>query len=502
MSIRFMLRLCLRPGAGVLLAMLLPGAAALQAQSAPDPAGGASSTAGVGTAGANGSAGAAAAPSSPATGSAAGPATPAAAEPAKKPEPFAFGDFTWLTGNARNKDSILDTKVFTGEFRLDANYVYDYNHPKDHTIDGSAETGRAMELQVQQLGIGGDFHYDDVRGRLMTQFGMYSTLTPRDDASPSRGQGDLANAYRYISEAYGGYHWNAWNGINLDAGIFMSYVGLFSYYNFDNWAYQPSYVSANTPWFFEGLRLQTFPTDRLKIELWLINGWQSYGMFNSMPGVGWQILWRPNGAFELLSNEYEGRDTLGLADRTRVHSDNSIQVKYLDHPTSFVDKAAFSVTFDIGCENGDGVSCAGGTPQKPSQYFIGFMVYHRLWFHNDLYAVTVGGGEINNPGRYLVLLPEINGATAASGTPYFTENPGDPYRAWDASLTFDYMPKQFITFRAEFDRRVANVPYFVGPGGITPPGGNQGAPGSVVPGWSPDLRTSESRLNFALLVKF
>ena len=50
------------------------------------------------------------------------------------------------------------------------------------------------------------------------------------------------------------------HGINIDAGIFMSYIGLFSYYNFDNWAYQPSYVSSNTPWFFKGLRIQIFPT--------------------------------------------------------------------------------------------------------------------------------------------------------------------------------------------------------------------------------------------------
>ncbi len=72
---------------------------------------------------------------------------------------------------------------------------------------------------------------------------------------------------------------------------------------------------------------------------------------------------------------------------------------------------------------------------------------------------------IDNPGRYLVLLPPINGATAASGTPYFTENPGDPYTAWDTQLTFDYMPAQYITFRAEFVYRHASVPYFAGPGG-------------------------------------
>src|SRR6266481_2042925 len=87
-------------------------------------------------------------------------------------EPFAFADFTWLNGNARTKESPMDTKFFTPEIRADVEYIYDFN---------------------------------------------------------------------------------ALHGINVDAGIFMSYIGLFSYYQFDNWAYQPSYVSSNTPWFFNGV---------------------------------------------------------------------------------------------------------------------------------------------------------------------------------------------------------------------------------------------------------
>ena len=33
------------------------------------------------------------------------------------------------------------------------------------------------------------------------------------------------------------------------------------------------------------------------------------------------------------------------------------------------------------------------------------MFYNRLWFDNDKYGLTIGGGQINNPGRYLVLAP-------------------------------------------------------------------------------------------------
>jgi hypothetical protein len=208
---------------------------------------------------------------------------PAATE-SKKPDPFAFADFTWLSGNPRTTETPLDTKAFTGEFRADTNFSYSFNKPQDDTISGSTEIFRSGEFQLTQLGIGGDFHYDNVQGRLMTQFGMYSTTTPRNDASPGRGQWQLDNAYRYISEAYGGYHFDTMNGVNVQAGIFMSYIGLWSYYNFDNWTYQPSYVSSNTPWFFNGMRVQIFPNDKLKIEPWLINGWQSYGKFNHAPG--------------------------------------------------------------------------------------------------------------------------------------------------------------------------------------------------------------------------
>jgi hypothetical protein len=447
----------------------------------------------------------------PAAAAAPDPAELAASAPAVDDEldPFTFADFTWQSGNARTKDSVLGNKYFTGEFRLDDVFHYSFNRPTDDTIGGSTEAWRHGENQVTQLGIGGDFHWDNVSGRLMTQFGQLATTTPRNDPSPARGQWQLDNAYRYLSEAYGGYHvGDPHRGVNVQAGIFMSYIGLWSYYNFDNWTYQPSYVSSNTPWFFNGVRVQWFPTDRLKIEPWIINGWQSYGRFNGIPGFGGQVRYAPTGDVILIANQYFiGEDTLGNPDRKRVHTDDSIQVKWYEDQRKLVSKLATTLTIDAGCETGGGVSCAGGNAAAPSQFFLGFMAYARAWFDHDRFAVTLGGGAIDNPGRYLVLVPPINGATAGSGAaPYFTANPGDPFTAWDAQLTFDFMPSQFLTFRGEFTYRHASVPYFTGHGGVTPPGGNQGAPGSVVTNpdgspWAPDLVHAEPRFTLAMLVK-
>lgn len=453
-------------------------------------------------------------------------------EPKKpaKVEPFSDYDWTWLNGNPRTKDIFWDSKFFTPEIRADVNFVHDFNHPTDHSMGGSSELFRTEEIQLEQLGVGGDFHYANVRARLMTQFGMYSATTPRNDPSPGHGQWDLVAAYRYLTEAYGGYHIDALHGVNVDAGIFLSYIGLFSYYNFDNWAYQPSYVSSNTPWFFEGLRVQIFPTAHLKIEPWFINGWQAYGSANHRPGLGGQIRWTPRPWINIISNNYGlGQDDLFIPGRKRIHTDDSVEVKYYDRPEKTLDKMAFSFTGDLGCEYGGGVSCFGTKNGHPKQSFVGYMLYNRFWFHKDLFGLTVGGGQINNPGRYLVLIPPINGAsaiTAATSAPYFTGNPGDPFKAWDTSVTFDYMPRQYITFRWEYDYRHASVPYWTGRGGITPPGGNNGSPefftcssgltsgqtnlaaaetacgGGISSVWFPDLRRDESFIDLSIMVKF
>ena len=457
------------------------------------------------------------------------PAAATSQKPAKI-APFSDHDWTWLNGNPRTETPAFDSKFFTPEIRADTTYTYDFNHPTDHSMGGSSEVFRAQEVQLEQLGVGGDFHYDNVRARLMTQFGMYSATTPRNDASPGNGQWDLGTAYRYLSEAYGGYHFDVMHGINVDAGIFLSYIGLFSYYNFDNWAYQPSYVSSNTPWFFNGVRVQIFPTAHLKIEPWFINGWQSYASANHTPGLGGQLKWTPTGWINVISNNYGlGQDDLFLPGRERIHTDDSVEVKYFDRPNNSLDKMAFSLTGDVGCEYGAGVSCDGNKKGGPKQSFLGYMAYNRFWFHKDLFGMTLGGGQINNPGRYLVLLPPIDGEsaiTAATNSPYFTENPGNPFKAWDSSFTFDYMPKQYITFRWEYDYRHANVPYWTGRGGITLPGGNNGSPedyacisgassgqmsltaaetacgGGISSVWFPDLRRDQSFIDLDILVKF
>jgi hypothetical protein len=106
----------------------------------------------------------------------------------------------------------------------------------------------------------------------------------------------------------------------------------------------------------------------------------------------------------------------------------------------------------------------------------------------------------------------------------------------DGTITFDYMPSQFITFRLEEGYRFSDIPYWTGRGGITPPGGNNGFPtqyacasggnsgfgyGSLTQAevacgagenagtptgtsaiWWPDLRTNQTVSTIAIMVRF
>ena len=129
---------------------------------------------------------------------------------------------------------------------------------------------------------------------------------------------------------------------------------------------------------------------------------------------------------------------------------------------------------------------------------------------------------MNNPGRYLTLLPPINGADAVSGSPYFPENPGLPAHMWDSSVGLQWMPREYVTWWAEAGYRHSDVPHWTGRGGI-PPAGNTGNPADYVCSsgvssnatdlptaesncagavWLPDLRRCQAAVSLGVTVKF
>lgn len=188
-------------------------------------------------------------------------------------------------------------------------------------------------------------------------------------------------------------------------------------------------------------------------------------------------------------------------------------IRYYNRPGSRgLSRAAFSATFDLGFEQGDGVaafhgsgtqgSCTNDTPCE--QDFISGMGYNVLWFWKNRLSWLLGRGFIHNPGRYLVLVP--TGLAAST----FDTSAGTQFDGWDISSNVSLYPTENLTFRLEISHHEASVPYYAGPGGVTGPDGYKcgglynpdGIISTCAPvGWLPDLVKTETKLIFAMLFR-
>jgi hypothetical protein len=413
---------------------------------------------------------------------AAAPQSPAPIQASTPKVPFAFGDFTWMNGQSRQKSQPLSNSIATVSLYLDSYYGYSFNHPMDDTIVGSNTVGRNTEFQINTAGVGIETNYQNVIGKVSFQVGSMQSLIQDTDQSVTRGRNLSTSNYKYLSEILGGYHFNKWNGINAEAGIFYSYVGMESYLTAENWNYNRSLVCEFTPFYFSGMRVQIFPTDKVKIEPWVMNGFQSYGKWNQNSSVGLSNYYRPYEWLAFAANFYYGTDTKDNPDRKRFHHDDSILVRYYNHPEkSGISKMAMSLNNHYGFQT-------GGVNPFPGRraYMAGTSLANRIWFSHDHFALSVRGEALTNPSRYLAPAPTANG---------FPPGP-DNYslKIWGVTGTFDILPTDFMAFRTEFLSRHSNVPFFAGPGGTTSPDGFLGTPGPFVP----DVAKHENRLTFAV----
>ncbi|WP_267405033.1 MULTISPECIES: outer membrane beta-barrel protein [unclassified Chryseobacterium] len=409
--------------------------------------------------------------------------------------PFDGYDLTWINGQNRQTDFPLTLKdkdgetILTGVTYVDAYYNYDFRNPKDNTHTVSSAIGRSNEFTINMASIGLETNYKNMIGRLWLQFGQMGSIVQDLDGTVNHGKNTNVNNLKNIREAAAGYHFNVMHGLNVEAGIFMSYIGLESYVLGENWNYQRSLPCDFTPFYFQGARVQAYPSKKYKVELWVLNGWQTYNSWNKGLGLGVSNYYRPNENLQLVANFYlNGKDTRNNPDVRRFHHDHSIVARYYHNKESNgLSQAAFSINNHYGFQSGGGL-------KAKDNYMIGTSIANRLWFHHNKIALTLRGDAVSNPGAYLAFSPspvannDFNDALAK----------GEKLKMFQGTATVDLMPNQFVTFRLEYGFRKSNIPYFAGPGGTTSPDGWIDTP---VDSWRPDLRKSDSRLTLAVMFR-
>ena len=198
----------------------------------------------------------------------------------------------------------------------------------------------------------------------MTQFGLRSTLM----SAQRRQRSCRQRQPRFVISARrtAVITWTSLHGINVDVGIFMSYVGPSRTTTSRTWMYPVVHVGQHAVVFSTGVRVQVFPSDKLEDRALAHQrrGSRTESSTRCPGSARAQVLWRPTEWLSMLSNDCV---RLGYAGQPRARplpGDNSIQVKYYDVPTLYFRAARSPITADIGGESGNGVTPFGGAVPK------------------------------------------------------------------------------------------------------------------------------------------
>ncbi|QKG52260.1 porin [Hymenobacter sp. BRD67] len=287
-------------------------------------------------------------------------------------------------------------------------YGYDFNNPASLQRPGFIYSENLHnQIAVNLALLGARYTSDRVRGTFAIQTGTYP------DANYAAEPGVFKNIY----EAWGGVR--VAKSLWLDAGIFLSHIGLEGPNSRDNLTLTRSIMADNCPYYETGAKLTYDKGKKWLFSVLAVNGWQVIRDHNQNEAVGTQIQFRPSAKLLFNSSTFvgEGRnvpDSLGI--RLRYFHDF-----YLTYDPS--KKWKIAAAYDTGWQ--EKLDGKGGYDAWQGGVLI---VRRRLWERAGL----VGRVEYyHDPSG--VLAPTRVGGLHTTGY----------------SLGFDYLPVPRVILRAE-----------------------------------------------------
>ena len=106
------------------------------------------------------------------------------------------------------------------------------------------------------------------------------------------------------------------HGVNAELGIFPSYIGLESYLPEEELGLHARVPRRRDAAYFFGFRGQAYTGQDFKVELWVVNGWQTFGQWHGEGRAGGYLWrnWRPHGWLSLVNSVYVGQEAQGDPD--------------------------------------------------------------------------------------------------------------------------------------------------------------------------------------------
>jgi hypothetical protein len=225
-------------------------------------------------------------------------------------------------------------KIAFGAF-FDAYYAYDFERPATRDRAYTTQPARHNEFNINLAFVEAKIADERVRGRFALQTGTAVNFNYAAEAN-NRELSQL------IQEGVVGYRLadNLW----IDAGIYLSHIGLESWISRDNWTYTRSLCSDFSPYYQTGVKATLQASPQFALQFHVLNGWQNIAETNNGKAVGLQAAFTPSENISLTYNNFIGNEQSdSLASRTRFFND--VVLKFSLSPSFQI-----AGMFDLGLE--------------------------------------------------------------------------------------------------------------------------------------------------------
>lgn len=313
---------------------------------------------------------------------------------------------------------------------VEAAYSYSIERPSNGIINQRGFDNRHNTFTLQNAVIDAQGKLGGLSARVALQVGQtpdtYYQGEPSHPGSAGGPGPSTASSWKYVQQAYGGYKFDVANGLALEAGIFLSPVGLETMAAKDDWNQSRSNLFYALPYYHTGVRLTLDITDRTSVMLMVTNGANSVIDNNAGKSVISQY------QYKIPDRMIFGLLYMGGPERNAGASEGQPWRHLVDgyvsgKLTSWLEMAA---QMDVGFErNGYGLS-----------YFGGGAAYVRFHPTSWLYLAARGDrfAEHRATGKYGTASPMFYPARwVSSGTFTFDARPHD-----QVSLRLEYRHDQ------------------------------------------------------------
>jgi hypothetical protein len=172
-----------------------------------------------------------------------------------------------------------DAPPFTLGGWVEAYYSFNFNDPSNGITNLRGFDNRHNTFNLSNVALDAQWDVDGVNGRATLQWGSTpATYYLAETNGPSAGSGigaQSASLWQFIQQAYAGYRIPIGEGLDVQAGLFLSPIGAEGMNVKDNWFYSRSNLFFGFPFYHAGVKVAYPVSAEIAVDAMVANGWNT-----------------------------------------------------------------------------------------------------------------------------------------------------------------------------------------------------------------------------------